>query len=238
MIGQTLIPVHVEDELTFSNFIIGENGGLLQQLHDVVAVLEKNTDTVDSAPGINYLWSDSGTGKTHLIHGLCDYARTRDVVCHFLSLAETDIETSLNEQPAAPQLFCVDNLQVISGVKNLEIAFLSFYERVKSAGGYLVTAARKPPKESGFSLDDLVSRLHAGSIWQVIAMSDSDKRVALQQRAEVRGFRLNNQVIDFVMSHFARDTVSLFALLDQLDRASLAHQRKVTVPFIKEVIDT
>ncbi|MBX2869356.1 MAG: DnaA regulatory inactivator Hda [Acidiferrobacterales bacterium] len=236
MIGQTLIPVQAENELTFSNFIVGENGGLLKQLNDLVDALIETNEAAETAPGIIYLWAESGAGKTHLLHGVCDQARTHNLPCQFLSLSDADIETVLNDQVANGHLFCVDNLQVITAAKNLEVAFLSFYERVKSAGGYMIAAARKPPGESGFLLADLVSRLRAGSVWRVSAMSDGDKHIALQQRAEVRGFRLNDQVIDFVMSHFARDTVSLFALLDRLDRASLAHQRKITVPFIKEVI--
>ncbi len=236
MIGQTIIPVNAENEFTFANFITGENGALVQQLEDVVSLAADKCTGEGNFPDVVYLWAESGAGKSHLIHSLCEQARSKRSECHFLSLSEINILDRLKEYDFATRVVCVDNLQVISGNRELEIAFLSFYERLRTAAGCLVVAARKPPNESGFVLADLASRLNAGAIWRVVPMTDHDKKVALKRRAEARGFTLNGQVMDFVMTHFDRDTVSLFALLDRIDRASLAHHRKVTVPFIKEII--
>ena len=236
MIGQTIIPVNAENELTFANFIIGENGALVQQLEEVVTRASSTSGSRNSTPSIVYLWAESGAGKSHLIHSLCELARSNQSECHFLSLSEINVLDRLNEYDFSGQVVCVDNLQVICGNRELEIAFLSFYERLCAASGCLAVAARKPPNKSGFVLADLASRLNAGAIWRVIPMTDRDKKIALRQRAEVRGFMLTEQVMDFVMTHFDRDTVSLFALLDRIDRASLAHHRKVTVPSIKEII--
>jgi len=236
MTGQTVIPVNAENEFTFANFLIGENGALVQQLEGAVNQASSESGRIKNSPDGIYLWAESGAGKSHLIHGLCELARSKWFECHFLSLSEVNILDRLKEHDFAGRLVCVDNLQVICGNKELEIAFLSFYERLRAAAGCLVVAARKPPNESGFVLADLASRLNAGAIWRVVPMTDHDKKIALRRRAELRGFVLNEQVMDFVMTHFDRDTVSLFALLDRIDRASLVHHRKVTVPFIKEII--
>jgi DnaA family protein len=42
-------------------------------------------------------------------------------------------------------------------------------------------------------------------------------------------------VAHYLLQRHARDLTALFGLLERLDRASLAAQRRLTVPFVREV---
>jgi DnaA family protein len=55
-------------------------------------------------------------------------------------------------------------------------------------------------------------------------------------RAERRGMILNEDVGKFILTHCPRHMSTLFAALDALDKMSLAAQRKLTIPFVKEVL--
>ena len=59
---------------------------------------------------------------------------------------------------------------------------------------------------------------------------------ALQLRARSRGFELPDETVAFLQRRFPRDMGQLAVILDELDAASLAEQRRVTVPFIRQVL--
>ena len=60
--------------------------------------------------------------------------------------------------------------------------------------------------------------------------------MALQLRAKGRGMEMSDEVAKFILSRAPRDTNDLFHLLDHLDDASLQQQRKLTIPFVKDVL--
>jgi DnaA family protein len=45
-----------------------------------------------------------------------------------------------------------------------------------------------------------------------------------------------DETASYLLRRLPRDMPALFDLLDQLDEASLAAQRKLTVPFVKSVL--
>ena len=66
---------------------------------------------------------------------------------------------------------------------------------------------------------------------------DDDKKRALKLRAVTRGFDLPDEVGDYLLRYFPRDMHALFALLDHLDTASVVAQRRLTIPFVKTVLE-
>jgi DnaA family protein len=86
------------------------------------------------------------------------------------------------------------------------------------------------------SLEDLRSRLQWGLTYQVHSLTDEDKQQALQMRARARGLELSDDVAQYIIQRLPRDTNELFWQLARLDHASLAEQRKLTIPFVKKVL--
>ena len=56
-------------------------------------------------------------------------------------------------------------------------------------------------------------------------------------RAAYRGFDLPDEVGSYLFRRYPRDLEYLMHVLEALDVASLAAQRRLTVPFIKKVLD-
>jgi len=63
--------------------------------------------------------------------------------------------------------------------------------------------------------------------------SDADKIAALTLRAKLLGLELPPPVGRFLLSNCRRDLPGLMKLLEQLDQATLAAKRKLTIPFLK-----
>ena len=92
------------------------------------------------------------------------------------------------------------------------------------------------PASLPLKLADLKSRLGAGITFHIQSLSDEEKLMALQLRARFRGMVLPAEVGQYLLRHFPRDMGKLFLLLDELDRASLAAQSRLTIPFVKTVL--
>ena len=56
--------------------------------------------------------------------------------------------------------------------------------------------------------------------------------------AQRRGLQVDEAAIDWLLRRVERDLGSLAGLLDRLDRESLAAQRRITVPFLRQVLGT
>ena len=66
---------------------------------------------------------------------------------------------------------------------------------------------------------------------------EAARTAALRGHADARGFRLSQEVADYLLRHAERDMPSLLALLDALDRYSLASRRAITVPLLRELLN-
>jgi DnaA family protein len=132
---------------------------------------------------------------------------------------------------------CVDDVDRVAGEPQWERALFLLYESMRQRGARLVLAAQQAPLHCGFALPDLVSRFTSGATFRLQPLSDKDKLKAMQLRANWRGMNLPDDVARYLFARVDRSNSELFALLDRLDHEALAAQRKLTVPFVKSVID-
>jgi DnaA family protein len=89
----------------------------------------------------------------------------------------------------------------------------------------------------GIALPDLVSRLSACTQVVLKPLDDTARRDAVRQRAQLRGLALDDAVLDWLFAHTQRDLGSLTALIERLDRESLAAKRRITLPFLRQLLD-
>jgi len=86
-------------------------------------------------------------------------------------------------------------------------------------------------------LRDLASRLAGGLVLTLQALTEPEQISALQLRAKLRGFDLPDETAAYMLRRLPRDMTSLYKRLDELDEASLVAQRRLTIPFVRGVID-
>jgi DnaA family protein len=107
---------------------------------------------------------------------------------------------------------------------------------VHDAGGALLYTAREWPDASGLTLPDLVSRLAQCTRIALVPLDDAGRAQMLRLRASRRGLQLDEAAIDWLLRRVGRDPAGLAQLFDRLDRAALAAQRGLTVPFLRKVL--
>jgi DnaA family protein len=227
-INQLTLGVGLKDDATFANYYVGKN----QLLRDELIKLSRG-----EGEHVIYFSGSNGEGRTHLLQACCHEANQQRLNSVYIPLENAaDLSPDIFQGLEMLPLVCIDDLHKIAGKPEWEEAFFHVYNRIRDAGGHLVVTANVMPKSLGLILPDVVSRLTWGMVFQLQPLTDNEKLQVLMMRATRRGMTLVEDVGRFILTHCPRHMSTLFAALDALDKASLAAQRKLTIPFVKEVL--
>ena len=184
-----------------------------------------------------YLAGPAGVGKTHLALGVCAAAEAAGHRAAYLPLrtAAGRARAALDALEGS-DVVALDGIEAIAGNRDDEIALFDFHNRARSAGLAVLYTAQAAPDALALALPDLRSRLGQCTRVSLSPLGDDDRRAVLRERAQRRGLILEEPALEWLLKRVGRDLVSLTGLLDQLDRASLAAQRRVTVPFLRQTL--
>lgn len=209
----------------FDAFVVGDNAEVIAAITRLAHGL-----TADSL----FLSGPEGSGKTHLLSAAV--ADTPGAL--YLPLAQLDdqAEMMIAAVTQAP-LICVDQIDAIVGHRQLEISLFDLYNRVRETRGRIVFAARQTSARIAFTLPDLASRLSSLVQLQLKPLDEVAAKQVLIDRAQQRGFVLEEDVLDFQFRRFVRNLGPMLELIEQLDIESLAQRRRITVPFVRSVVE-
>ena len=133
---------------------------------------------------------------------------------------------------------CLDGVDLFAGNRAWEYALFDFINRMRAQGTGLLLASSKNPGQQIFDLADLNSRAVWGPVYKLPSLSQAEVEKALLLHAQARGLELGAEGWDYLFKHCRRDTSSLVAILALLDNESLRHQRRLTLPFLRQVLNT
>ncbi|SEK43855.1 DnaA regulatory inactivator Hda [Halomonas daqiaonensis] len=225
---QLPLGVGLRDDATFANFHPGANAILVDRL---VHQLD------DDGEPFLYVWGVSGTGRSHLLQASCHSASDHGYRALYLPLAELGhFPPLMLEEIERLDLVAIDDLEHVVGRKRWEEALFHAFNRLRDAGKRLVIAAEVPPRTLPVKLPDLASRLTWGMTFQLQGLDDAGRMAALKLRARGRGMQMPDEVARYILHRGSRRPDVLFETLEVLDRASLSAQRKLTIPFVKQVL--
>jgi DnaA family protein len=225
---QLTLGVQLKERATFASFLTARNQELVAHLRHVAA---------NTPPGATWLAGPHTSGKSHLLQSVCA------ALPEGKRAAYLPLETLLPFGPETLEgaesldLACYDDVQVIAGATAWEERLFSLWQRALERGTTLLFAARENPAHVDFSLADLKSRLTSSSVFAVRELNDEEQLEALALRAQLRGLELPIETARYLQRRFPRDMRTLCEVLDTLDDASFVAQRRLTVPFIRDVID-
>lgn len=223
---QLTLAFPLNERCVIANFVVGGNAELIDRLQ------QKPQSGQFTA---TWIWGN--TGKSHLLQATCQIYAQRGVTAAYLPLADVDGTIESLRGLGRHSLVAVDDLDVWLGNQHLESELLTLYQDLFSAGGHLLLASSSAPGDSQFALPDLASRYRSSSCHQLLSLNDDDKAEVLRRHAADRGLLLAEPVLSFWLSRSGRGLRELLAQLEQVDRAAMVEQRRVTVPLLKQVLD-
>ncbi|WP_077337948.1 DnaA regulatory inactivator Hda [Pseudocolwellia agarivorans] len=230
--SQLSLSVQLPDDETFQSFQSQNNHAVVIQLQQFIDLVLKQ----EAHPTALYLFGIQGVGKSHLLHASCAYAEGLGLSSLSLSFSElAQLSIEMFDGLEQIDVICLDDIHLIAGNDEFERAVFDLFNRVTEQGKCLIISGDQNVSNLNIQLPDLLSRLSWGLTEQVKPIDDNEKILALQYRAEQRGLILANDSAKFLLTRLSREMSNLINALDELDKASIREQRKITIPFIKEI---
>jgi len=224
--SQLALPLQLADHAVFASYLNSGNETLVATLSSIASG-EKGYGC--------WLWGARATGKTHLLQAACEAAGDRAAYVPLSLLAEAG--PSILDGLASRELICIDDLDLVAGQDAWEAALFDLYNQVFDSDGQLVVSAATTPRECPIKLADLRSRVAKSPIFQVRSLSESELVKALQLRSRHRGLDLPDDTANYLLKRSRRDMASLYEVLDTLDKEALRAKRRLTIPFVRGVLD-
>jgi len=206
-----------EPARTFENFLPGANAAALAHLRSLAP----------GAPPV-YLWGPAGSGKTHLLHAIVEGAAAQGRQAAWHSPA-----TPAPWSAEGRDWLVIDDAHALDAAQQ-QAAFALFVEAADRGAG-IVAAGAMPPVDLAVR-EDLRTRLGWGHVFALEPPGETEVRAVLRREADRRGTFLSDDVMDYLLTRFARDLKHLMAQLDRLDTFSLATKRAITVPLLKQML--
>lgn len=216
---------------TFETFIDASDSQLL-------SVLKQLSQPSSTEPRQYFLWGAVGTGKTHLLQAICNHQVNTSQNAIYLPMKElVDQQAAIFNDMHQLDVVCIDDVDAVLGNKEWDRQLFLLINELRANNKSIVMTAAHNPHEAPVSFPDLASRLVWGPVYKLNVLSDNGKSCAIQEHAKVRGLEVSTEVCSFLLKRFPRDLNKLIGLLDKLDKESLVQQKKVTVPFVKTVLN-
>lgn len=233
MFVQLPLKIGLRPEICFASYVAEEEGVAFK-----LAQFQKSLSAQHSDESF-YLYGDVGTGKTHLLQAACRFVTEKGRASVYLPLADSsllliaDVLNGLEQTP----LVCLDDVDAVIGDKDWERALTNLIMRAKVLGHQVVMSGQ----------DDVASWSIATTEWVQALMSvmpialkplmrKQDIVLALQRHAQKLGFELPIEVGNYLVKQFSNDLQELLSVLKLLEQASFVEKRRMTLPFVKQVL--
>jgi chromosomal replication initiator protein len=217
----------VNPKLTFNNFVVGEFN---KDAHAAAVYVAKHNDNMFNPL---FIYSDSGLGKTHLLHAIGNeikngrmpdanilYIDTEQFIEAYIKFAKGESESrSLKDYFSNVDILLLDDVQMLNGkVKTQEMFFSIYQDMIKRGKRIIITSDKQPNDLKGLE-DRLVTRFTQG-LTVKINQPDIDSCVEiLKQKITSAGLDINRfdeNVIYFLAEKFSRDVRELEGAVNRL----------------------
>ncbi len=241
---QLLLDILPATEPSLANFVAGAN---LPALSATTALAGGQT---------LYLWGGAGSGRSHLLQAKA--AASGGLYLDATAPAHA-LQALAHDDQQPPTLVAIDDIHLLDSAG--QAALFSLFNRWRISAGNQAGAAHTAYNDANteaqeragadaFAIllageraplqlqirEDLRSRLGWGLVIRLHQLSDNERSQALLALAAQRGLTLPAEVLNWLLSHYSRDMRALSALLDALDKYSLARHRAITIPLLKELL--
>jgi len=223
---QLTLPIATAPNTSFATFHSGAANQLAADGIKAFAARQLDADQL-------YVWGESGAGKSHLLSAACHLANEAGHRVAYIPgsyLNQTHALIGLEQS----DLVCIDDLQQLQGAGEEDL--FHCINRCRAASTHLIFAADRAPEQLMVSLPDLATRLTWGPVFHLGLLSESELAAAVRHLFEIRALGINDEVLIWLLRHQTRSMPALVDLVQRLDKASLATQRRITIPLVRSVL--
>ncbi|RUM93512.1 MAG: DnaA regulatory inactivator Hda [Thiothrix sp.] len=226
---QLPLPIQLDTQATLGNYIAGAN---LQTVNCL-------SNLLGQSPEIQvFIWSREERGKTHLLQSLTRLAGDNNKVAAYFPMEQfQDMNPEILDNLDRLKLVCIDDVDKVCNRPDWAEALFHLINRCRAKLCPLVFSASQNPQSMPVALPDLASRFLWGQVFHIKPLEDNELERFLNARSKECGLDMPAEVLRYLMQRSRRDVGVLLKQVEKLDEEALVRQRRITVPFTKEVLD-
>ena len=174
---------------------------------------------------------DKSSGKTHLSWLFCEKSSAK-----FYDVLEIRNEIFSDVVPLNSALV-IDNIDVAIGDYELEEALFHIINYAMECNTKLFFTTSVVFGELSFLIPDLKTRLCSLPLAKIYPPDDDLLKALLVKQFMERGIVVGAEIVEFVVKHIERNPFAVKSLIERADVLSFEEKRKITIPFIKKIIE-
>ena len=192
---------------TFDNFVIGDSNRFATATSLAVA----------ESPGTTYnplfLYSDSGMGKTHLMHAIGNYAlslyshskiryvSSEEFTNAFINSLRDGRQPEFKDQFRSVDILLIDDIQFIGGKEDTMVEFFHTFNALTNDNKQIVITSDVPPNRLNGFEERMLSRFNSG-VTASIDRPNLETRIAiLEKKASTDGIQVPREVHEYIASN-------------------------------------
>lgn len=235
---------HLNNEYTFSNFVVGRNN---EFAHAACHNIAENPKGGDYNP--LFICGPTGMGKTHLINAVANHILEKDsskIITYvsaekFLNecvscLRRAEMHKFRKKYRERSDILLMDDIQILGRGEVIQQEFFHTLNEYLETGRQVVVASDRMPKD----IKDFEDRIRTRLEWGLIAdiqMPDVETRVAiLNYKAEKTGLKLSLEVLNYVARISRRSIRELEGNLKKIRMVSELQNTKIDLELCKKVL--
>lgn len=177
------------------------------------------------------IYGPKGCGKTHLAHV---WQKASDAI--FITKQMLSAPDWL-EQCQTKRAVIIDDVSTLAGNGGMETKLFHLFNLARETGQHILMLAEKAPKEWGITLPDLRSRVLATPAIEVSPPDDELLGAIFMKLFSDRQIRVDEALIWYLLKNCERSFEAASHMVDILDAAAMEKHKKITVQFVKQVLE-
>ncbi len=223
---QLTLDIQFNKECNFDNYFSSGNDALIAQLKSL---------SLESKDEMIFLWGEQGVGKTHLLQSVSQHLDK--IPCLYLPLEHAELHPDMLSHLETMPFVILDNIDAVIGNESWEYALFNLFNVIKMNQGNLIISSDQTPKGLPVKLKDLTSRLTQMTVFKVHPLNDNNKQALMKKKALEYGLDLSEDIANYILRRHPRHISELISVIEKLDHASLIEKRRLTLPFVKQVLE-
>jgi len=230
---------------TFDAFVVGASNQLAHAA--ALAVAERPSKAYNPL----YLYGGVGLGKTHLMHAIGNFIRTKSPATRLVYISS---ETFMNELVNAIrydrtlqfrqkyrniEVLLMDDIQFLAGKERTQEEFFHTFNALYDAQKQIVIASDCPPRQIPTLEESLHSRFEWGLIADIQPPDLETKLAILRKKAERESITLQDDVALYIASGVRSNIRELEGALNRLSARAFLDRRDpqhIDLAYAKEVL--
>jgi len=227
---------------TFKNFVVGKGSEL------AYAACKSVADEVGTRYNPLFIYGDVGLGKTHLLQAVGHevlkskkdikilYTNAEKFTNEFIRAISNNQMNKFKQKYRGLDVLLIDDVQFMAGKERTQEEFFHTFNSLYQEDRQIIITSDRTPKAIPALEDRLISRLEWGLIAD-ISSPDLETRIAiLKTKANKKGFKLSDNIIQYLASHIQSNVRELEGALNKLIAYCDFHKTEMSLDVAKNIL--